>query len=120
MAHSHLIDKVCGNHSSEQLKLLNEYLNSDEMIIFSPDENFEPISITDSSSIIQVNSWEECAFYLIKGSWLPPGFVPSNGQLEATVNLFNEASLLTYLPLFSLFLIIISAFSKSFIKIDKT
>ena len=75
MAHSHLIDKVCGNHSSEQLNLLNEYLNSDEMIIFSPMKILNQ-SITDSSSIIQVNSWED-AFLLNKRILLPPGFVPN-------------------------------------------
>ena len=105
MAHSHIVEKICGNHNELDLKEFKEIIEitsqniydkilmfikstPNTMLVFEGNSDFEKINLTLDGSNVTTNSWVECAYYVQNG-WLPPGFIFSQGQQESYIELLN-------------------------------
>lgn len=61
-----IIEKICG--VSELIPNFNE-IDSTPNYVFTPDVNFQTITLFDKEgNIVNLNSWIECAYY-VRGGW---------------------------------------------------
>lgn len=61
-----IIEKICG--VSDLIPNFNE-IDSTPNYVFTPDVNFQTITLFDKEdNIVNLNSWIECAYY-VRGGW---------------------------------------------------